>query len=105
MKIDQVNLRTGRPVQPKAQYFYCGRGSALGNPFKVGGTSDRNAACDSYHKLFHDELILTGTSARKMLDHMLSYDHVVLGCFCVPQRCHTDTIKQWLEENSNGSCK
>lgn len=94
--------------------FYCGRGSALGNPyshldsalaqFKV---KDRNEACDKYQDYFHEQ-IQTNQEMRDQLEQIwtaLQDSDVQLECFCAPHRCHTETIKQFIESQQTKSIK
>lgn len=59
---------------------YIGRGSAWGNPFKIGVDGDRDQVC----KRFECEIL-------PRLDvSVLRGRHLV--CFCKPARCHGDSI-------------
>ena len=86
--------------------FYCGRGSALGNPYFMKGPDShfsedgRDYACDQYEKYFehcmsiHDKNMLK--ELKEIYDAALVGD-VELACFCAPKRCHTETIKRYIE--------
>ena len=91
------------PSEP-ATTIYCGRGSALGNPFAMGSAASRNAVCDQYEgwfkkrlntdfQPFHDQL-------RKILKAHREGD-VYLQCFCTPLRCHCETIKDYIESQED----
>jgi hypothetical protein len=88
------------------EIVYCGRGSALGNPFPITAVKDRDHVCDEYAEWFPRALAWTGPQAARMkqqLDHIVSihkkHGKVGLKCFCAPKRCHVETIKQHIEEN------
>ena len=95
--ITLVNLRDG--VKPtRVGDFYCDRRSPVGNPYK----GMRDPACDAYATYFHD--MVTHKKEPKFmayLDDMLKVmamgEDIRLFCWCVPLRCHTETIKAWLE--------
>ena len=38
--------------------IYCGRGSALGNPYKMHSEVDRNEVCDKYIKYFNHNVFV-----------------------------------------------
>lgn len=100
-------------------HVYCGRGSALGNPFPMHGEKDRDDVCDQYEKWFYehvDEINFLGiadgtlntfdmkmTAQTRMLRDLFRQSwegDINLGCFCAPKRCHCDTIKTFLDNKS-----
>lgn len=89
-------IKRGTNTPPGVHVHYCGRGSALGNPHVMRGTSqkERDRVCDLYAAEFP-------TPAQKeecdWLMVMLQRFPVALECFCVPKRCHCETIKTYLE--------
>lgn len=85
---------------------YIGRGSPLGNPFKMQNQSEaeRNRVCDLYHDWFY-ERVQSGdpkiiTELRRLFK-IARDGNLNLGCFCAPRRCHGDTIKQFLDNQLN----
>lgn len=95
-------------------HIYCGRGSALGNPFPMVSESDRDAVCGKYEDWFYgvvDESsflsLVDNPDSRirpndptKLLIHIYveaAKGDVNLGCYCAPKRCHCDTIKNFIE--------
>lgn len=99
-------------------YIYCGRGSALGNPFPMYSEANRDKVCDDYNDWFYEhvdeinfldkaDMGTTGKSypTTPQEDQLLSIflyiinsdGDINLGCFCAPKRCHCDTIKIFLE--------
>jgi len=83
-------------------HIYCGRGSALGNPFPMSSESQRDEVCDKYEEYFNEQVnILKNEPMLKQLRVIYTQavkGNVNLGCFCAPKRCHCDTIKAFIEE-------
>ena len=83
--------------------IYCGRGSALGNPFNMSHESQRDSVCDRY-ELWFTEMVITSRGDSpffKRLDRIVKAakeGDVNLGCFCAPKRCHCDTIKAYVDQ-------
>lgn len=93
-------ITVGRHTQQGA--IYIGRGSALGNPFVIGRDGDRDAVCDAYEIWIDEQIERGNTRVLNMLNKirtMSKTQHVILGCFCAPRRCHGDTIKRILEQS------
>ena len=101
-------------------HIYCGRGSALGNPFVLGRDGDRDAVCNKYEEWFyqnvHEDKFLsyiedygvTLDPIHKMLCNIYEDAErrdINLGCFCAPQRCHCDTIKNFIDNKLEESLK
>lgn len=90
---------------------YCGRPnsyknvganlSILGNPYFMKTESDRDDVCDKYETYFHNRLQTDPEFKSKVLSILSSETDVVLGCYCAPKRCHCDTIKAYLEQESS----
>jgi len=83
----------------------CDRTSPLGNPVGLqDDESKRNWACDYYSNWFYTE-VLTGHKIgayNELMELQYLYDkykRLRLFCWCVPKRCHVETIKRWLENN------
>jgi len=86
-------------------HIYCGRGSPLGNPYPMHGSSDaeRDYVCDRYQKYF-DTKIKDISPENREFHHAIweiiskaKKGDVNLGCFCAPRRCHCETIKSYVE--------
>ena len=81
--------------------IYCGRGSALGNPFVMHNEAQRNEVCDKYEEYFNNKVKVL--KDEKMLNELrIIYKEAIkgdvnLGCYCAPKRCHCDTIKSFIE--------
>lgn len=69
---------------------YIGRGTILGNPFRIGDNTTRDQACDRY---IADAGAIPGF--RSMVRRHYKGKHLI--CSCKPKRCHGD----WLLEVAN----
>lgn len=95
-KGQEATLRHGVVVR-------CDRGhSVLCNPFRVTSEDKRNESCDRFQAYF-DRKVQVKTDAsfmnslRQIYQLALQQD-VTLACWCYPKRCHTQTIKAFLEQ-------
>jgi hypothetical protein len=91
--IHLVNLRNNKPVRPYD--VRVDRISVLGNPFK----GDRDEDCNQYAEYF--EVQIKKNSAflnelRRLWKLHKQYGQLRLFCWCVPLRCHSETIQQFL---------
>ncbi len=93
--------------------IYCGRGSALGNPFPML-TMSRDEVCDAYKIIFKEAVHATaygGGNPRqkamyKQLNEIITAakeGDVALECYCAPARCHCDTIKSYADGATNNA--
>lgn len=71
---------------------YIGRGSIFGNPFKIGQDGTREEVIDKYMDYFYKKL--EEPNFRKAIEDLKGKK---LGCYCHPEKCHGDIIKQYLE--------
>ena len=74
---------------------YIGRGSPFGNPYRIGDNGDRNQVLSLYREYFTKRL-----TNPKFRDMVLSLKDKVLGCYCVPLKCHGDIIIEYLNKNN-----
>ena len=72
-----------------------GRGLAgpFGNPFKVGRDGTREECIEKYRAYFYRRL----EEEPEFKKAVLELKGKVLGCFCVPLKCHGDVIVEYLE--------
>lgn len=89
-----VNKRTHTPT---ANDMYIGRGSILGNPYRIGRGFNRKEAIEAYKKY-----------ARKRIANDPEFRRAIAGtkdktlvCFCKPLACHGDVIEQLERELSD----
>lgn len=81
--------------------IYCGRGSPLGNPFRMSTEADRDEVCEKYEHYFNEKVMAEGPFRNAVIDiyHRAKRgEHVKLECFCAPKRCHCDIIKRFIEQ-------
>jgi hypothetical protein len=88
-----------------ATVIYCGRGSALGNPFIMRMPSERNSVCDKYNLWLSAKLDGPASPELDKIQDQLEAimaaakeGDVALQCFCTPRRCHCETIKAYVEQ-------
>lgn len=111
MSVQIINLRTKEPYD-----FRCDRKSPIGNPYVMNDESERDKVCEEYEMLFDQTMndwsldpntVVPGTRSttvqqfRNYIDNIVGYHrihgHVTLACWCVPKKCHCETIKRWIE--------
>ena len=94
--IELCNLRNIKPTHPYD--VRVDRSSPLGNPFKGG---DRNSQCNCYAEYFISAAVID-TPIKRELKRLwqLHKEHgqLRLFCWCVPLRCHSMTIKEFLDK-------
>lgn len=102
MGIYESNVTVVR-VKGSVSYYYCGRGSPVGNPYemKVYGVEERNRVCDLYDFYFKSVRQLSSAHPfNKFLNTLVEAARkgpINLGCYCAPKRCHCDTIKKYID--------
>lgn len=80
---------------------YCGRGSPLGNPFRISETCSREEAISLYRDRTRRRIEEGDAEIRGELNRiwrLAKKGDVNLVCFCAPRACHADFIKQLIEE-------
>ncbi len=81
----------------------CDRGhSVLCNPFRLTSEDKRDASCEQFQAYFSKKVREKTDAAfmnelRRIYQLALRQD-VTLACWCYPKRCHTQTIKAFLEQ-------
>jgi hypothetical protein len=81
-----------------AKGVYCGRPTALGNPYSISANMTRDQACDAYEAHFDkvkDDPIISAVLTALLQVHRVE-GTVTLVCYCAPKRCHCDTIARYL---------
>lgn len=76
--------------------IYIGRPSILGNPFEIGKHGNREDVIKKYKIYFYDKLIKDNNFWRRVWE----CKGKTLGCWCKPQACHGDIIKEYLDAHS-----
>lgn len=78
---------------------YIGRLGLFGNPHPIGWCAicreshDRRSCIEAYRKHFRQAI--RDRAWRKEVEQLKGKR---LGCFCKPQACHGDVIREWLEK-------
>jgi len=103
-----VPINKHRPEQAAAcdLVIYCGRGSALGNPFPLSPGMPRGSTLARYAQWLDDRIAERDARVMDALRHIWeSQKHARVGlqCFCHPLPCHTNIIiatihRLWPEE-------
>lgn len=71
---------------------YIGRPSIFGNPFTIGKDGTREEVILKYKTYFYKKLM-----DMKFWNAIQELKGKILGCWCSPNACHGDTIKEYLE--------
>lgn len=86
-------------------YFPAHRPFPLGNPFPMEDEKDRDRVCDEYEKYFQERLLAQDpvilNELCRAIRMTIERGYINLGCYCAPRRCHTWTIKNYLEKVLN----
>jgi len=88
----------------KTTVVYCGRGSSLGNPFKMMNQQDRDRVCNNFEAYLPAKLQEDSRESALMhrqlneIAKLAKIGDVQLQCFCAPKRCHCETIKSYVED-------
>lgn len=105
-----VNLN--KRIQDERGFIYIGRPGPYGNPYRIGKDGDRGACIElfkRYLKIISNSsirhpnsnlLLRLETEMREMIEDEKIH-HFKLGCWCAPEPCHGDILKQILEERLN----
>ena len=102
-----MNLKNDKPEHDYD--FRVDRPSPVGNPFVgmagVKDNQEREKVCDLYEDWF--QLKLKKREDQKFIHYLhkikealLTHGRVRLFCWCAPKRCHSETIKRWLEKET-----
>jgi hypothetical protein len=110
-KLRIVNLRK-YSLLPGERLIKVDRTSHLGNPYHMLDESKRDSVCDNYEKWFNAQVIVSHDRDTEfmgalyhIIDTLKSGVDVALGCWCVPKRCHAETIKNYIDKSlAESSC-
>lgn len=102
-----INVVNKRKHASTPHDFYCGRPSPLGNDYShiPKGTlakfvvKDRDESIRRHREDFLEQMETEGpvkAAFLKIYDHLVDHKIVYLICWCAPQSCHCDTIKEEL---------
>lgn len=100
-----VNKRTHRAT---LNDYYIGRPGILGNPATHLETrtlaqvkvDTRNEACDYYERYFNQQIKVNSAFIAEFnkLVTLAKMGDLNLICWCAPERCHGETLKQKIEQ-------
>ena len=93
-----INIRNRKQYKDKGEYI--GRPTVLGNPFAVTKTQPRKIAIERYSIWLNDALKHDYPPVLEELDRLFSIlikeQSLTLLCWCAPEPCHGDIIKEVL---------
>ena len=72
---------------------YVGRGTPFGNPYVIGQDGDRDEVIRKYRIHFYEKLKID-PNFKKQVQALKGR---VLGCHCVPLKCHSSVIIDFLD--------
>lgn len=81
--------------------YYCGRPSALGNPFSIGTDGNRDETIEKYRVWFTEALKDNAVVKREfdaLVESYKVFGELILVCWCAPERCHGEIIKEFIEK-------
>ncbi len=101
MQIVDVKTLGGLRAARKKGAVYCGRGSPLGNPYRIGKDGNREAVIAKFRTYLWQQLTTEKNVAlQQALDAL--HENSVLGCYCSPKPCHCEVIERawhwWISE-------
>lgn len=107
-----VNLRTYKPSDDEIMVRIDRANPILGNPHYLHRENERDMICDLYDMRFERKVkedIRFISELERIVGLVLAGHDVVLGCWCVPKRCHGEIILEYVrqrikeEKNYEGS--
>ena len=99
--IEICNLSTNRMRHPWDVRI--DRRSGLGNPYRLRTEWKRDKVCDQYETFFRNKLSekWLQEALQELIEIYKEYGKLRLFCWCAPNRCHGDTIKNYLMKEIN----
>ena len=82
---DKYDVYIGRAGKGQDGYF--------GNPFPLKAGEPRGATIERYKQYFDNRIATDEVFKTKILE----LKNKTLGCFCKPNACHGDVIKEYLD--------
>jgi hypothetical protein len=80
---------------------YCARPSPLGNPYNISRALSRDRVCDLYEEWLDTQILASNEIVLDELERLYQIHQrtgeLTLLCWCAPQRCHCESIKDILE--------
>ena len=101
MSVTVVNRHKPDNLGPRV---YVGRGTPLGNPFRMEREADRATVCSQYAVWLRKQYTLPGSPQRAALAALVARhragEALRLECFCAPKQCHAHFIQHAIERLS-----
>jgi len=99
-----IQIKNLRVERPKEEWeIKVDRSSILGYPFPMNGEAERDAVCDQYEEYFRRK-VREDAKFKEEVDRLIAlwqkHGKLSLFCWCAPKRCHSETIKKFIEENA-----
>jgi Domain of unknown function (DUF4326) len=97
MEITVVNKHHQKPEDEKGEYI--GRGSPLGNPWPISPHRNRATVLEYYRAYLARNIEVEDPDIMRELMRLLAIAQqrpLKLVCFCKPQDCHGDIIREAL---------
>ena len=82
----------------KGQFIYIGRGSVFGNRHPV--SMGRIECIKAFKQDLREDIALGGPMFKELavlIRRVAAGESVALGCFCKPQACHGDILKEYID--------
>jgi len=97
MSIEIKNLKGGFPCGETN--IRVDRASVLGNPYRLSNESERNSVCEKYKMYFKSRMTenpLFKAEVDRLVNLYKQHGKLNLYCWCVPKRCHAETIRDYI---------
>lgn len=97
MTIEIMNLKYTRPSEPYD--FRCDRKTPVGNPFPITKDRDRVTSIRLFGHFFQIKMATNRQFREHLFNMRRIYNHygkLRLFCWCAPEHCHTEIIKDWI---------
>ncbi len=85
----------------KGDGYYVGRPSPLGNPFEIDQDGTRDEVIEKYKEWLREQWVENGYVRRELEKLAMLYKTIgklILICWCAPQACHAEVIKDAIEK-------
>jgi len=95
----EINVKNKNTFRGKG--VYVGRPNILSNPFKITKDQTRELAIQRYGQMIIHAVHVKKNpiflhELRKLEAHLIDHQKINLICYCSPEPCHADIIKQML---------
>ena len=95
MQIVNVKAYGGVRAAREAGVVYCGRGSPLGNPFRIGKDGTREEVIAKFRTWLWRQLTSNNRDVQEALEALR--EDSTLACHCAPRDCHCSIIERaWV---------